>query len=87
MSKYKIGDMVYGCYQRSGCPTETISAIVTEILDQDFITIVFGTPYNREDIATVHENLVRSVPSCHNCIHRLTHLSSGGYCEGSYRSL
>lgn len=81
MSRYKVDDIVYGCYYRPGAYTTVIQAAVKKVFSDGNIEISVQEA-GIKDTFIVHENSVRSTASCHNCIHRLSKLSGG--CSSSY---
>jgi len=87
MSKYQVGDMVIGSYKRFGVLTQTVCAVVLEVLENGWISIIFDDSYGSEDQTIIHESIVCSPKSCCGCVHRLTRLVTGGFCPVSYESI
>jgi len=85
MSKFQIGDTAIGCYERDG-HTEPVYSIVSQILDDGKIEVVFETPQGICDWIVIKETQACSLNCCHSCIHRLTRLVSGS-CPASYEQI
>jgi hypothetical protein len=85
MSKFQIGDTAIGCYERDG-HTEPIYSIVTGVLDNGTIEVVYETPYGTSDSAIIPETQACSLNCCHSCLHRLTRLVSGT-CPATYEQI
>lgn len=83
MSKFQVGDIAVGCYERDG-RVEPEYSIVSRVLDHGMIEVVYETPYGKSDCAIISENQACSLNCCHTCAHRLTRLVTGGYCPASY---
>ena len=82
MSKFQVGDISVGRYERDG-HTGPIYSIVSQVLDNGKIEVAFTAPQGIPDWVVVDESQVCSLNDCHSCIHRLTRLVSGS-CPASY---
>lgn len=87
MNKYQVGDIVIGSYKRFGVLTQPICAVVSEALEDGWISIIFDNPYGGEDQVTIHESTVCSIEFCRGCVYRLTRLITGGFCPVSYEPI
>jgi len=85
MSKFQIGDTAIGCYERDG-HTEPVYSIVTGVLNNGTIEVVYENPYGTEEYSIIPETQACSLNCCHSCIHRLTRLVSGS-CPASYEQI
>ena len=85
MSKFQVGDIAIGRYERNS-QTEPIYSIVSQVFDNGTIELAFTAPQGIPDWVVIDESQVCSLNCCHSCIHRLTRLVSGS-CPASYEQI